>query len=250
MNSSLRPHTLPGWDGSADRRSEFLRTVLGAVAVTIVLGLIPYLSFLVYPIRLLVTFLHEGGHALAAVLTGGLVDQMRIFADGSGVTYTRGGLRFFVSSAGYLGATLYGALLIAGLRRGVRPGALLLITGLLVGLMTLTTRNLFGFGWGVVLTALLVGGGVRLPERQASWAAAFVGVQCVLNALFDLPPLFGLSLASGVQTDAVNMQNATLIPAVVWASLWILASLGILYGVLIRPELRQVRRQQQGLLRF
>jgi len=244
--SSIRPYTtLPGVSDA--RRADFLKTVLAAVAVTVVLSLIPYVSFLTYPIRLLVTFLHEGGHALAAILTGGSLDQMRIFADGSGVTHTRGGLGFVISSAGYVGATLYGALLIAGLRRGVRPGMLLLITGALVGLMTLTTRNVFGFAWGVALTALLVGAGVKLPARQASWAAAFIGVQCILNALFDLRTLFGLSLGTGAQTDAMNMQNATLIPAVVWATLWIATSLVILFSVLIRPEMRAAAAAQRRL---
>jgi hypothetical protein len=52
----------------------------------------------------------------------------------------------------------------------------------------------------------------------------------VLNALLDLKTVFFLSspFAPGAPTDAVNMANATGIPALFWATLWIVISLGIL----------------------
>jgi hypothetical protein len=50
-----------------------------------------------------------------------------------------------------------------------------------------------------------------------------------LNALFDLKVLLYLSTETGARTDAVNLQEMTLIPAVVWAVLWGLVSLVILF---------------------
>jgi len=52
----------------------------------------------------------------------------------------------------------------------------------------------------------------------------------VLNALLDLKTVFFLSspFAPSVPTDAVNMANATGIPALVWAVIWIAIAVGIL----------------------
>ena len=47
----------------------------------------------VYPVRILVTFLHECGHGLAGILTGGSIDKITVEANGSGLCYVRGGWR-------------------------------------------------------------------------------------------------------------------------------------------------------------
>jgi hypothetical protein len=57
-----------------------------------------------------------------------------------------------------------------------------------------------------------------------------LAVQCILNALLDLKNVFFLSspFAPAVPTDAVNMANATHIPAIIWAIIWIVVAFGIL----------------------
>src|SRR3954469_3045648 len=94
---------------SADARPQ-VRTLLIAAAITIALWFIPYASILAYPFRLFVTFIHEGGHALAAVLTGNSVVSLSVATDASGLTQTtQGGLlsQVIVSSAGYVGAMIF-----------------------------------------------------------------------------------------------------------------------------------------------
>src|SRR3712207_5834606 len=132
---------------AADMRDgDWLGALLIATAVTVALWFVPYAAYLTYPIRLLVTFLHEGAHALAALLTGGAVHHIGIYPDGSGVTQTLGGLYLVTVSSGYIGATLYGAALLAALRRGAKGRVLLLVTGVFIGLLTLGfVRNAFGF---------------------------------------------------------------------------------------------------------
>jgi hypothetical protein len=88
-----------------------------ASAISIVFWFIPYLTFIVYPFRLFVTFIHEGGHALATLLTLGSVERIVIHQDGSGETYSRGGAQLLFASAGYLSSTLYGALLLVFCKR-------------------------------------------------------------------------------------------------------------------------------------
>src|SRR5436853_4850243 len=99
---------------SADARPQ-VRTLLIAALITIALWYIPFLSALSYPFTLFVTFIHEGSHALAALLTGNSVSSLSVYPDASGLTYTiTDGTfsRILVSSAGYLGAMAYGALLL------------------------------------------------------------------------------------------------------------------------------------------
>src|SRR3954471_7093801 len=106
---------------SHDARPQAM-TLLIAATLSVVLWFIPFAEFLTYPFRIFVTFIHEGGHALAALLTGNKVASLSVAVDTSGETYTtQGGIlsQILVSSAGYLGAMAYGALLLFLIRRAV-----------------------------------------------------------------------------------------------------------------------------------
>ncbi|HYT50223.1 MAG TPA: M50 family metallopeptidase, partial [Pyrinomonadaceae bacterium] len=67
-------------------------------------------------------------------------------------------------------------------------------------------------------------------SRVATFLVSLLAVQCVLNALLDLKTVFFLSspFATTVPTDALNMANATGVPAIVWATVWIAISIFIL----------------------
>src|SRR6266446_7347001 len=122
---------------SEDARPQAI-TLLLAAGLSIALWFIPFADIFSYPFRLFVTFIHEGGHALAALLTGNSVQSLSVAMNGSGETYTtQGGMfsQMLVSSAGYLGAMSFGALLLVLIRRAlaariVLAGSALLIAGL------------------------------------------------------------------------------------------------------------------------
>jgi hypothetical protein len=222
-------------------------TLLIAATISIVLSFIPYAEFLTYPFRIFVTFIHEGGHALAALLTGNSVASLSVAMNASGETYTtQGGIisQVLISSAGYVGSMAFGALLLVLIRKAIAARIVLLSCGILVFAMTM----IFGFikplfwvnAWSgipfTLLAGLLISAGLVLIARFASARVAtffvsFLAVQCVLNALFDLKTVFFLSSPFGptVQTDALNMSNATGIPAIFWTIAWIAFALGILW---------------------
>src|SRR6204780_5711877 len=60
-----------------------------------------------------ITIAHEGGHALVSVLSGRRLEGIRLHADNSGVTYSRGKRRgpglVLTAAAGYLTPPLLGA---------------------------------------------------------------------------------------------------------------------------------------------
>jgi hypothetical protein len=220
--------------------------LLTAAVVSIVLWFIPFAELLTYPFRLFVTFIHEGGHAIAAVLTGNSVESLSIATNASGETYTsQGGTisQIFVASAGYLSSMAYGALLLVLIRRSFAARAVLIGSAVLVLALTLI-YGLFkpivsGIAWSGIPFTLFAGSllsiGLILVARLAkakvaTFFVSFLAVQCILNALLDLKTVFFLSspFAPSVPTDALNMANATGIPAMFWAVTWVTIAVGIL----------------------
>lgn len=223
-------------------------TLLVAAALSVFLSFIPYASILTYPFQIFVTFIHEGGHALAALLTGHSVKSLSVAMDTSGATHTLGesGLfsAMFISSAGYLGAMAFGALLLILIRRTVAARIVLLGSAVLVFGLTIIfglITPIFSFNsWsgipftlfaGILISVALVLIARFASARVAMFFTSFLAVQCVLNALFNLKDLFWLSspFAGGTHTDAVNMAAATGLPAILWAAIWIVLALGILW---------------------
>ncbi len=203
---------------------------------------VPIAAYVLYPLQLFATFIHEGGHALAAFITGNAVMSLTVSPDGSGAVWSQSSRLsgLFISSAGYLGTTAFGVLLLGWMRRGHSSRIALAAAGVFVGLMTIVFGFLapfynflanvsflsvvFTVFSGTVLAAGLLAIAKFASLKWANFALAFLAVQCLLNALFSLRDLFVISATSGASSDAANMAAATGIPALVWAAAWIAIS--------------------------
>jgi hypothetical protein len=223
-------------DNRAQSKAAFTLLLICS-GLSLALWFLPYVGFLTYPFRIFVTLIHETGHALASWLTFGQVNRIELDWSGNGVTWTNGGVRLLISSAGYLGATAYGAGLLLLLRRArmARVAAfssaavLLAITIFLAGNLTVWVAGMF-FGLG------LLGLSVIKSQKVVHFFMSFLAVQCVMNALFDLRTLIYLSaFEPSRHTDAQNMAAATnqIIPAAVWAIGWAVVSFAILAFTLV-----------------
>lgn len=222
-------------------------TLLVAATVSVLLWFIPYAEVLTYPFRIFVTFIHEGGHAIAALLTGNSVNSLSVAMNASGETYTtQGGLisQVFISSAGYLGSMAFGALLLVLIRKAIAARIVLLSCAVLIFALTMIYglfKPIFMFNtWSGIPFTLFAGTFISLglvliakfaSAKVATFFVSFLAVQCVLNALFDLKTVFFLSspFIPVVSTDAVNMARATGVPPIFWAAIWIALALGILW---------------------
>ena len=220
--------------------------LLTAAVISIVLWFIPFAEIVTYPFRIFVTFIHEGGHAIAALLTGNSVESLSIATNASGETYTTGGgtlSQMLVSSAGYLGSMTFGALLLVLIRKAIAARVVLIGSAALIFALTLiyglikpamsgvVTPSLpFTILAGTLLSLGLIAMARYASARVATFFVSFLAVQCVLNALLDLKTVFFLStpFAPTVPTDAVNMSAATGIPALFWSVAWIGMAVGIL----------------------
>jgi len=228
----------------ADDARPQLALLLLATAITIALWFIPFADYLVYPIRLFVTFIHEGSHALAALLTGSAVQSLSVASDGSGMVEALPSSWFsavLTSSAGYLGTTAFGVLLLVLIRRAYSARIVLAGSAVFVAVMTAlfglfsplwnvfsANINFGSLAFTVVSGALLTVGLLAIARyasaRAAQFAMSFLAVQCVLNSLSDLKTLFFINAplaGSHMHSDAANMAQATGLPAFAWVLIWI-----------------------------
>ena len=246
-----------------------VKLLLIATLATVALWFIPYAGYLVYPIHLFATFIHESSHVLASLLTGGSVHSLTIASDTSGVVYTVPSGFFgqiVTSSAGYLGTTAFGVLLLLLIRRNVSAKKILFgLAGFVAVMMLVFTvispifnifslqasfvNILFTIFAGTALAAGLFAVGKYASPKIANFAVAFLAIQCLLNALSDFKTLFYINApltGSDIANDAANMANATGIPAIAWILIWIFISV-VLISIGLRVYAVSQKSKQQDL---
>lgn len=218
-----------------------IATVVSVALWFLASWLLPSLNYIVYPLQLFATFVHEGSHVLAAVITGSAVQSLTVSPDTSGAVWSvpSGWIAsLFISSAGYLGTTLFGTLLLIWMRFNFSSRKALYFSAGFIGVMTAVfgfvfpVFNIFslqvGFGSvlftilsGTVLTAGLFAVAHYADLKWVNFSLAFLAVQCLLNAVFQLTNLFIITASTNNHSDAVNMATATGIPSIMWVFIWI-----------------------------
>jgi hypothetical protein len=174
-----------------------------------------------FPLKVFTVFLHEISHGLAAIATGGSIERIELLADQGGVCWTRGGSRFLVTSAGYLGSSLFGALFVV-IGGRARPGfqrAAVGLAGLVVLAATfLWIRTAFGFVFGLLAGAALLGTAAWLSANVSVFVLRLLGVTSGLYAIWDIGS--DLIVRSVPASDAEALAAMTGIPGVVWGVAW------------------------------
>ena len=209
--------------------------VLAVALVALALVLIPRAWSLT---RHLVTISHEGGHALVAVLTGRRLMGIRLHADTSGVTLSRGKTTgpgmVAMLAAGYLAPAVAGlgaALLLAS---GHSLALLWLAVGWL-SLMLLQIRNAYGLlvllvcGIGAGLASwYLAGTTLSLLAYLLTWLLLLAAPKPVLELMRQRRR----GQARGSDVD--QLTRLTRVPAVLWETFFLLANLaGLVVGVFV-----------------
>lgn len=200
--------------------------LLFATLATVLLWFVPDSNYLLYPLRLFVTYIHESGHAVAALLSGQTVYSLRVNPNASGVTMTSGSpfWNWLTLSGGYLGAILFGALLLQvgrlGRWRNAGKVSLYAFAAYLLTITLLWGRDPFTLAAGAALAALFWVAGRFVKPRAAVILASFLAVQCSLNAFSDLFNVLYLSTYTQADNDAKFMAQNYALPATFWALLW------------------------------
>ncbi|MGB1288229.1 MAG: M50 family metallopeptidase [Aggregatilineales bacterium] len=237
-----------------DRRQALGMTALAMVVVGILWN-VPALDFIVYPLRLFVTYVHEAGHSLAALLTGGEVIGFLVSPNGSGVATTAGGSRALILPAGYLGAAFFGSMLFY-LTNRFPSLSNTLATALGIGMVLFTVLFARPDESGLPV-ALMVGSifgmlmviiGLRANQLMTLLLLNVLAVMTALNAVLDvwfLTQQIGASRGA-VRNDAVAFteQVTPLIPAQFVAFTWMVIAaamfaVAVWYGI-IKPLRHEV----------
>jgi hypothetical protein len=211
------------------------REPLGLLATGIALLLlwqVPWLGWIAYPFRLFGTFTHELSHGLAAAATGGALQRFVVNPDLSGMAWSAGGIRWIVSSAGYIGSAVFGAMLVLASRVLPARGVLLFLGVSLLLVCALYVRNLFGMASGLLLGAALVVAAMYLRRGWSESLLLVLAVQSMLEGFGSLLDLFHLSRGAGVHTDAHTLAQLSGLPAPLWAVMWGVFSAVVTLGIL------------------
>ena len=200
---------------------------LGLAAVLLLL----WDTFVVYPFRLFVVFLHEISHGLVAVATGGRIVSIGLGFDEGGVCLTRGGWPFLILNAGYLGSLLWGALFLLLGGRRTRARSVVGVVGAFTLAVTLVyVRTWFGFVYGLAAGLVLVAVASRLKPAVSELLLAAIGATSVLYAVWDVAS--DVLFRQSGQSDAAALARLTGVPAALWGVAWIALSIVVLVGVL------------------
>ena len=190
-----------------------------------VVSVFSWLTPVLYPLKIFVVFIHETGHALATVLTGGHVGSMVVTPLESGYVQHIGGNALLIASAGYVGSALFGGLMLFFVGRRSWTTTIFVGLALLFGIVTIWfVRNGFGIVFGLG-TAVVFGGLAWKAFPGAHYLIDVLAVMSSLYALYDLTDF----LLLGTRTDAVILAQITHVPAFIWAILWSLLSLLVVY---------------------
>ena len=195
---------------------------------------------IIYPVKIFVVLLHEVSHGLAALATGGTVERIVLNAQQGGAAYTRGGMGFFILSAGYLGSLLWGVLFIMlGFSRWLKPRWVIGAIGVSMLLLPFTLgMGGFGIAFVVAFGAALLLSAKYLSQSWNRVLLLGLGLTSCLYAILDIKS--DVLARPELRSDAVMLAEMTGIPAIVWGFLWIaialLVSAWLLRGVARRMD--------------
>lgn len=188
------------------------------ISLTIYFGLLYYGGYIgrtiLYPIRFLVTFLHELGHAIAAILTGGNVDKLQINPDGSGWTRSAGGIRSLVIMGGYIGSAVFGNMLFymgAKWHNAVKP-VLYVLAGSMLFTAVLWFNSLFTSLVLILFSIFLIW--MTGKKNMARELLMFLGLICTIYIIQD----FNIGPGSDLKAYAKEM---IIFPVSVWKYIWL-----------------------------
>ncbi len=209
------------------------RPLLTIALATALLWSLPALQWVLIPLIYLNTHIHEVFHALSAWLTGGKPLYIWVEVTGTGQTPVLGGDPIVVASAGYLGTSALGSFFIAfGKKDKGARRLLLFLTGLLVWeLLFLLKGDVIGFASGIFWSVAL-GTSLFLSPKVVSWWSQFLGLQMCLSSLQSFLTLYQVGIFARGTSDATLLSQATGIPALFWATAWLLVSLLLMGGAL------------------
>ncbi|WP_416150595.1 M50 family metallopeptidase [Salipaludibacillus sp. HK11] len=199
------------------------------LVLIIVLTLIAVLSYvpLIGPyFKLFNTMVHETGHAIAAILTGGRVKSISLFSNTGGLAITshQGVIgRVITILAGYPTASLFSVLYVYALSEGLFNYIAMTLAVILIYNLIFWVRNIIGWVW--ILSVLVV---LYFLYTNHFWDAfeislTVIGLSLLIQAFLSTWVIIAMSIKNKHQAgDATLLASTTKIPAVLWGGIFFL----------------------------
>jgi hypothetical protein len=215
--------------------------LLAVIGVSFVVGILFWSTWPLYPFKLLVVLMHESSHAFATLLVGGSVQRIHVdpLEGGYTLSLVPPGLvrQIVISSAGYVGSTVSGCVLLwtaARARQGRWPLVALATWTCAVALLWVRDGFTLAFVAAATVALALVARSAPVLVRRA--LLVFLGTFSVSYALYDIrDDLLRFESRAGVESDADALAHLTYVPAIVWGVGWAAVSV-----VLVAVTLRRI----------
>ena len=198
----------------------------------------PYLL----PLKLLVVFFHEAAHALMTVVTGGEVVRLDLSAGQGGTVISRGGNRFAILNAGYLGSLLAGVLLLMAAARSRADRTVMGGLGLLVLLLAaLYIRTGFALIFALGTGAAMLAAARFLSHTVNDLILRLIGLTSIIYVPLDI---FSDTIArSALNSDARMLAQEFGGTTQLWGVIWLVIS-----ALVIGWTLRHLMRRSSNVI--
>lgn len=213
--------------------SHRLLLLIAGVIVVALYQFIPYGRYLLYPVMILSTWVHEMGHGIAAIVSGGIFKNLHLFSDGSGVAYTIVLSKWQVSlvaAGGLLAPPIVGAFLLIFARFVPRMTLWVFVGVIALGSViwldkASSSSFLILLTW-LVLVGLAVVGTRSLQRFAVQFVAVVLATDTVTRGVSYLFSTNAQVDGSSHPSDIIHVAQALPGPYQLWAA--VLASMSLL----------------------
>jgi len=204
----------------------------------------PGSGYILYPLMLFDTMVHEMGHGLTALLLGGRLDKLELFTDGSGLAHCavrHSWQHALVAAGGLLGPPFMAAFAFSAARspRGARVwvlGMAVFLMGCLIGFV----RGGMAWPFLLVMSLLLMAIGLRGKAQLVQVTTLVLGLELSVLTYTRSDYLF---VGSATVNGATQVSDVGAIAAVLILPYWFWGALiGLFSALLIGWEARSYLR--------
>lgn len=215
-------------------------------------------TIIIKPLKLFTVFLHELGHTVMSAIFGYGITGLRINLDESGyaLTLPRNGFSaFLIANGGYLGSVLFALLILLLKRTAFKKFILGTAAILLLGVSIAYGKSVFTIVYSAIFAGVVLLLYMLHNDRLNDWVIDILGIASVAYAVYDtfvdtilLHLNMQFHLISGWKnevpmTDAVQLEQMTHIPAIIWGIIWLAIALFATYSVIIRSKPSSSRKR-------
>jgi len=200
------------------------------LSISLVIALLLWDTYFIYPVKMFVILLHELSHAFVALITAGSIKEASIGFDLGGRIIADGGNEIAICSSGYIGSLIIGLLLfISADRTGYGKYFFYFLAGIV--LITLANSNptlsFMLLSFGVISCLTLTGMFI-----QNTFVALFAKAVALASAMYILIDIKDDLFTNSLSSDAIILSNLTGINSSLIGIAWLAVSLLALFVML------------------